>query len=125
MTAIIDTNVVIDVLRGNRDAVDVLRALISADDVAVSELTYLELLAGALQREQRALDQLMEAFVRLPVTDKVMERAGQLARRHAASHRGVDAIDYVIAATVIEHDGQLVTRNVKDFPMFPRLRAPY
>jgi predicted nucleic acid-binding protein len=125
MTAIIDTNVVIDVLRGNRDAVDVLRALISADDVAVSELTYLELLAGALQREQRALDQLMEAFVRLPVTDKVMERAGQLARRHAAAHRGIDAVDYVIAATAIEHDGQLVTRNVKDFPMFPRLRAPY
>ncbi len=125
MTFIVDSNVLIDVLRGRSDAVTVLRRLIEADDVAVSALTHLELLAGARLSEQRAVATLVSAFVELPVDDVVMVRAAALAQRHAPAHRGTDAIDFVIAASAQVHGAQLITRNVKDFPMFPGLVSPY
>lgn len=125
MTFIVDTNVLIDVLRGRSEAVAVLRPLIADDDVAISALTHLELLTGARLSEQRAVASLVAAFVELPVDDSVMARAAVLARRHAPAHRGIDAIDFVIAASAQIHEAQLITRNVQDFPMFPGLESPY
>ncbi|HMD96952.1 MAG TPA: PIN domain-containing protein [Terriglobia bacterium] len=51
----------------------------------------------------------------LPVTEPIAERWGHLAA--AAKQRGiaVAVVDAVIAATALEHDLTLVTRNVKDF----------
>jgi predicted nucleic acid-binding protein len=51
----------------------------------------------------------------LPVTESVAERWGHLAA--SAKQRGiaVAVVDGVIAATALEHDLTLVTRNVKDF----------
>jgi predicted nucleic acid-binding protein len=34
-------------------------------------------------------------------------------------------VDYVIAATAREFGAELATLNLKQFPMFPDLRAPY
>jgi len=131
MTFIVDTNVLIDVLRGRAEAVTVVRRLLEDDDVAISALTHLELLTGARLSEQRAVATLVAAFVELPVDGVVVARASALARRHAPAHRGIDAIDaidaidFVIAASAQIHEAQLITRNVKDFPMFPELVSPY
>lgn len=48
----------------------------------------------------------------LPIDAAVAERWGRLT---AAAGRPLPAIDSLIAATAIEHDLTLVTRNVKDF----------
>jgi predicted nucleic acid-binding protein len=55
----------------------------------------------------------------------VAELAGMLANRYLRSHPGVDPVDYVIAAAAQCLGAQLWTRNVKRFPMFPELSAPY
>jgi predicted nucleic acid-binding protein len=55
----------------------------------------------------------------------VAERAGMLANRYLRSHPGVDPVDYVIAATAQHLGAELWTRNLKHFPMFPGLSAPY
>jgi predicted nucleic acid-binding protein len=51
----------------------------------------------------------------LPVTESIAERWGHLAA--AAKQKGftVAVVDGVIAATFLEHDLTVVTRNVKDF----------
>lgn len=59
------------------------------------------------------------------VGEELADRAGGLARRFRASHPGIDIVDYVVAATAQELGAELWTRNVKHFPMFPELRAPY
>lgn len=41
------------------------------------------------------------------------------------AHRTIDSADLAIAATVIALDARLLTRNVKRFPMFGDLAAPY
>lgn len=53
----------------------------------------------------------------------VAERAAELLRRCKASH-GMDTVDAVIAATAQVHGLELVTLNLKHFPMFPGLARP-
>jgi predicted nucleic acid-binding protein len=59
------------------------------------------------------------------LSEDVARVAGQLARRYRKSHRGVGAVDYLIAATAIVIDADLLSTNVGHFPMFTGLRAPY
>jgi predicted nucleic acid-binding protein len=41
------------------------------------------------------------------------------------SHHGIDGADLAIAATAILTGAELLTLNVRHFPMFPTLRRPY
>ena len=52
----------------------------------------------------------------LPVDEAVADRWGRLV---AAAGRPLPAIDSLLAATALEHDLVLVTRNVKDFAGLP------
>ena len=60
------------------------------------------------------LDQWFEERV-LPVTKAIAERWGILSARGLDKGTPVTSIDGLIAATALEHDLTLVTRNVKDF----------
>lgn len=60
-----------------------------------------------------------------PVDEEIIEEAGRLGRRWLPSHGGIDIADLLIAATAIKLGVDLLTRNVKHFPMFPGLRVPY
>ncbi len=51
----------------------------------------------------------------LPVTQAIAERWGELDSRRQLAGRPLSMPDGLIAATALEHDLTLVTRNVKDF----------
>jgi predicted nucleic acid-binding protein len=59
------------------------------------------------------------------ITESVAIRAGELGRRWRRSHPGIGVADLAIAATAEELQATIATRNVKHFPMFKGLRAPY
>jgi predicted nucleic acid-binding protein len=61
----------------------------------------------------------------IPVDESVARRAGDLGRRWRRSHPGIGVADLAIAATAEELGADLATRNLKHFPMFEGLRAPY
>jgi predicted nucleic acid-binding protein len=48
-----------------------------------------------------------------------------LPRKHRSAHSGVDDVDYVIAATALVLDAELLTTNGRHFPILSALRAPY
>lgn len=126
MIAVVDRSVLIDHLRGVIQAREVLdRVLAQGGRLASSVLTRTEVLAGVRPGERGAVEALFGAIDWLPVDDTIADLAGDLAYRFLKSHPGVDTVDYVIAATARAVDGQLLTRNIKHFPMFPELRAPY
>lgn len=54
----------------------------------------------------------------LPVTEPIAERMGQWAGEGEARGRTIKIADGMIAATALERDLTLVTRNVKDFDGF-------
>ncbi|MDR1512109.1 MAG: type II toxin-antitoxin system VapC family toxin [Propionibacteriaceae bacterium] len=125
MSVLVDTSVLIDVLRGEDAAAEVLREARMAGALHASEVTRLEVLAGMRPREESVTRGLLATLTWHPVDDRVAEIAGELGRRWLPSHRGIDSADLAIAATAIMVDAALLTRNIKHFPMFGGLSAPY
>jgi predicted nucleic acid-binding protein len=61
----------------------------------------------------------------IPVDEPVTRTAGLLARKHRKAQSGIDDVDYLIAATALVVDAELLTTNVRHFPMFGDLRPAY
>ena len=125
MTVLVDTSVIIDVLRGHEMARQVLREARKIDRLHASEVTRLEVLAGMRPREEPSTRALLATFWWHPVDEVIAELAGELGRQWLPGNRGIDTADLAIAATATSLDAELFTLNVKHFPMFPALTAPY
>jgi predicted nucleic acid-binding protein len=126
VTVLVDTSVLIDHLRGNGAAREALEKVVARGDrLAASVAVKVEILAGMRPDEERPTRRLLGAMEWFAVDDLIAEQAGELANRFLRSHPGVDPVDYIIAATAIVHEASLWTKNLKHFPMFPDLRAPY
>ncbi len=125
MTFVVDSSVLIDVIRGVEPARAVLRTSRRQGSLNASEITRLELLMGMRQGEEGATRALLAGLRWHPVDERVAETAGELGRTWLGSHNGIDSADLAIAATAVLLDGKLLTKNVKHFPMFDGLVAPY
>lgn len=93
--------------------------------LASSEVVRFELLTGARDHELGDLETFFSALDWITVDENVSRVAGSLARRFRRSHRGIDDADYLIAASALVSEAELLTTNVRHFPMFPALSAPY
>lgn len=126
MTILLDTSILIDHLRGGSAAREALaRAVAEGERLTASVVVKVEVLAGMRPAEEAVTRRLLDALEWFPVDAAAAEQAGLLANRFLRSHPGVDTIDYIIAATAIHQDATLWTRNLKHFPMFADLEAPY
>ncbi len=126
MRLILDTGILIDFLRGDDRAVQlVLDAVDRDDELWGVVVTRTEVISGMRAEELRATFDLFSRMRWLEVEEALADHAGRLASRFVRSHPGVGAVDYLIAAGVEELDGRLVTLNVRHFPMFEGLRAAY
>lgn len=125
MSALVDTSILIDCLRGDTGAADLLERQRSVGVLHASEITRLEVLAGMRPSEEEQTRSLLSALVWHPVDDEVAEEAGALGRRWLPSHTAIDGADLAIAATALLTGLELLTLNVRHFPMFADLRRPY
>lgn len=123
---LLDTSVAVDHLRGSPEAADLLSGLIEADELLLaSEVVRFELLAGVRKAEVETLEQFFSALSWVPVGEEVARTAGALAKRHRRSHSGIDDADYLIAATALLLEADLLTTNVRHFPMLAGLEPAY
>ena len=121
---IIDSNVLIDVIRRREPALAFLERVADEGKVWSSVLVRSELLVGIRPGEDRLVGELFDRISWQDVTGEIADRAGRLGAPFRRSHR-LEVVDLVIAATTIELGGDLATLNVGDFPMFPDLQPPY
>ena len=120
---LIDTDVLIEYLRDRSEAVEYLEGLTS--DLYMSVISVAELFAGVRDdEEEKSLEQLLLAFVVLPVTEKTARLGGRYRRDYRGSH-GTGLADALIAATSEENGADLVTFNRRHFPMVSKITAPY
>lgn len=123
MSVVLDTGVLIDHLRASTPATEYLAGL--DDRPSCSEISRIEVIQGLRSSERRAADRLFALISWVPVNEAVARRAGELGRQWRASHPGIGVADLAIAATAEHIEAGLATLNLKHFPMFEGLRAPY
>lgn len=120
---VLDTTILIDHLRGLEAARGYLRSLREAP--RCSEITRAELLQGLRDDEGDAAGALCTVLEWAAVDERISRRAGELGRRYRRTHPGLGVADLIIAATAMESDEPLATSNIRHFPMFRGIRAPY
>lgn len=120
---LIDTNIIIDLLRQRDGAVDFIAGL--TDRPFLSTLTIAELFAGAHRRDESRLIRTFASGVNpIPVDLEIAEEAGHILRRYRPGH-GLDIVDATIAATAMCRGLRLATLNRRHFPMLQDLLVPY
>lgn len=122
MTVVVDSDVLIDVLRGVPAASAFLKGLDRAP--LCSEVSRVEVLRGMRAGERRATEQLLSLVAWASVDEGISVTAGELGRRFGRSH-ALAVPDLLVAATAERLGLPLATRNVRDFPMFPGLEPAY
>ncbi|QYE34355.1 type II toxin-antitoxin system VapC family toxin [Polymorphobacter sp. PAMC 29334] len=119
MTASFDTNILIDLLAGDRRA----RAeLQSVERPWVSRISWIEVMSKVRPEEDRVMAAFFADFG-IDEVDEPIARRAALLRLERSSLKLPDAI--ILASAQIHHR-VLVTRNTKDFPAnMPGIRVPY
>lgn len=120
-----DSTVLIAHLRGVVQATDLLREAVRESEAACSVLSRVEIEGGMRSAERTAVARLFDAMQVEPVTDVIARRASERLRAYRRSHPGIDVVDYVIAATAEIQGAELLTLNVKHFPMVPGLEPAF
>jgi len=84
-----------------------------------------EILRSAFGSEIAPATGLLDALEWLDVDDELADRSGELGRPFVRSHQCISITDLLLAAAADRLGGQLLTRNVRHYPMFPHLRPAY
>lgn len=126
MHIVFDADVLIDILQQVAAARDVLSSarlrgmtLMSVTPVRT------EVLRGAPPDRLEPVLELLRSLTWIVVDEDLADRAADHGRRYGRSHPGIQVTDLLLAAAVEQVDGQLLTRNVRHYPMFPDLRPAY
>ena len=112
---LVDTNIIIDFLRGDSKAKEFI--INNVDEIKISVVSVSELYAGVRgKREEEQLKNFLNSFETLVLDYNISVEAGYLKNKYYKSHNAGLA-DCMIAATSMQHDLTLVTDNFKHFPM--------
>ena len=118
MSVLIDTDILIEVLRGKNADVSSKWVELSESGTLVvySPVTVAELWAGIRPKEESAVKAFVEKLVCVSISDEIGRRAGAYLQAFHKSH-ALELGDTLIAATAVMSEAQLWTRNRKHYPM--------
>lgn len=132
MTYLVDSDYIIDYLKGQLDAVHILTSLI-ADGLAISIITFTEVYEGIYYGREREtyevhFKDLLRGVSVLGITRSTARRAaiirGKLRKDNQTRDlvKPKDTYDLFIAATAMQYDLTMLTRNTKDYNRIPGLK---
>lgn len=112
---ILDTDVLIDLLRGYAPTRDFLQERISHSIPCCSVISVAEIHAGMRPEEEAVTRDLLDGLNIIPLTRQIAEVAGHFKGR--TRNQRLELADCLIAATALLEGAALATGNVKDYPM--------
>ena len=120
---LVDTDVLIDFLRGNEEAIAFIDGFSS--HIILSPIVVAELYAGVKgTNELSVLDDFVSLFRIVPLDAEIV-KAGGLYKRDFGKSNGVGLADAILAATADKENAELKTLNVKHYPMIKGLKPAY
>ena len=121
-TYLLDTDIIIDALRGRSGRAELLMHLVGEGNaLACCAVNVTEVYAGMRPEEEARTRAFLEGLIWRPVTREVAARAGLLKRDWAKRGVTLAVTDVTVAAIAIAHGLVLVTGNRRHYPM-PELR---
>lgn len=116
-----DTTFIIDVLRGDSDAVTLVELLDKENrPQKLSSVTVFELYEGVgrdstADAKAERIHQVVDSKPIVDATVPIMRKAGKLSGELITRGNRIDREDCIIAATALLHDEAVLTRNVEHF----------
>ena len=127
MPYLVDSNVVIDHLMDVPEASAILESL-TTKGLAISIVTYMEAFQGIerspdVEQAREKFQAFTDGVLILPFSFAVAERCARLRETLRSQKKRVNsrALDLIIAATALEYDLTLLTKNTEDFTDIPDL----
>lgn len=118
MKLLLDSSVLIDVLRARNQRRSQLAQLVRAGhELCTTALNIAEIYAGMRLGEEQATEALLNGLELYDITYGVGRRAGQFKNAWSRKGRTLTLADSMIAAVAEERGCALITDNAKDFPM--------
>lgn len=114
---LLDSDVLIWILRGKKEAVDFVKYLIQEEVPAISSLAFYEIWAGARTGEEATITEFLSAFEVFPVDADVAKQGGEYFRAYRKRGITFSMADALIAATAKIHGLVIVTQNIRHFAM--------
>jgi len=115
---LLDTTVLVDVLRNRNNRREFLKDLVLAHHTPVTTvLNVAELFAGMRPGEEAVTEALLKGLVCMGVSERAARLGGRLKYTWAKRGKTLGLTDTLIAAVALEERCALVTDNQRDFPM--------
>ena len=122
MIVLLDTTVLIDVLRSRNKRRPLLAAMVTGGHIlATAAINIAEVYAGMRPGEKGNTEAFIASLDCYPMTGAIARRAGSLKSAHARKGQTLSLADMLVAATALEHGLWLMTDNRKDYPL-PELK---
>lgn len=112
---LVDTDVLINFLRGRDRTREFLASSIGEADLCCSTVTVAEIHAGMKEHERERTEELLDSLAVVEVTRAIAEKAG--AYKRTIKSQGLALDDCLIAATAFVKHAVLATANEKHYPM--------
>lgn len=123
---ILDSTFLIDVLRGEGTVEELLGEVDVSEPLFVASVTVMELyegiyLAKSTERERAVVEEMLDGINEIGFDRTCAKRAGQINAELVTAGHPIDETDVMIAATALDYDLPVVTRNVDHFERIEEL----
>ncbi len=114
---LLDTDVLIWVLRGRKEIIDTISNLKNKAPVSISVISIAEVYKNIYPAELTVTEEYLEQHIVFDVDSKVAKIAGLYWQQYAKKLKNLSLTDCLIAGTANANNLTLVSLNIKHFPM--------
>ena len=115
---LLDSNIIIDYLRGSRNIVDFINHLIDTNAIlGCCPINITEVYAGMKEKERSSTEELFEILRIFLIDTDVAKMAGDMIRNYKRQGITLELADAIIAAVAIHNNLVLITYNKRHYPM--------
>ncbi|OGC49982.1 hypothetical protein A2716_02930 [candidate division WWE3 bacterium RIFCSPHIGHO2_01_FULL_40_23] len=114
---LLDTDILIWVLRGKKDIVDWVSRLKEEGPLYICVISMAEIYKNIFPSEIGFTEEFLKEHIHIPINEKIAKQAGFIWQQYSKGLSSLSLIDCLIASACLQNGLTLVTFNVKHFPM--------